>query len=216
MGTIGTPACMAIWKPPFLKGASLRVGVRVPSGDITTDLPFSRIAVTSGLIASIAPAGSLRSIITTPAISNTLPMTGSFLISFLPMLAMSRRNKLVRMTTSALLWWLNMNIAGRVFHKFSRPLTSSSSPIRAAAASENNDIEKFTPSRAEPVSAVIGKPAAKLGTRLAVAASERANRPTLARPRLLKLAAGHPRCSAICISRLRALSTVGRPTYSSN
>ena len=38
-GTIGTPACMAMWKAPFLNGCSGRVGLRVPSGAIMIEMP---------------------------------------------------------------------------------------------------------------------------------------------------------------------------------
>ena len=37
MGTIGTPACMAIWNGPFLNGPRLSPTLRVPSGAIATD-----------------------------------------------------------------------------------------------------------------------------------------------------------------------------------
>ena len=47
IGTIGTPACIATWKAPFLNGPSAGVGDRVPSGAITSEMP-SRSFCTAG------------------------------------------------------------------------------------------------------------------------------------------------------------------------
>src|SRR5882672_624100 len=59
-GTIGTAACMAMWKAPFLNLPTRGVHERVPSGAITTLRPrVSRS--TAGLSASIALAVLLRS-----------------------------------------------------------------------------------------------------------------------------------------------------------
>ena len=104
IGTIGTPACIARWKAPFLNGASFGVSVRVPSGEMQIDLPSCLIASTSGSIALIALLPSARSTKTVPPHSISLPRMGMSLISFLPTPPMSRRMSLARIITSALLW----------------------------------------------------------------------------------------------------------------
>ena len=58
--TSGTPACMAMWNAPFLKGRSRGVGVRVPSGAIVTEVPL-RSRSTTGRSASCARAEFARS-----------------------------------------------------------------------------------------------------------------------------------------------------------
>ena len=60
IGTTGTPACMAMWNGPFLKGSSRGVGERVPSGAIAIDLPPRR-ASTAGSRPWRALALSVRS-----------------------------------------------------------------------------------------------------------------------------------------------------------
>ena len=52
IGTIGTPACMAMWKAPFLKRPSRGVGLRVPSGAMAIETP-SRSFSTTGASASL-------------------------------------------------------------------------------------------------------------------------------------------------------------------
>ena len=42
IGTIGTPACIAMWKAPFLKRPSRGVALRVPSGAIAIETPVLR------------------------------------------------------------------------------------------------------------------------------------------------------------------------------
>ena len=37
IGTIGTPACIAMWNAPFLKCPTRGVGERVPSGEIASE-----------------------------------------------------------------------------------------------------------------------------------------------------------------------------------
>ena len=151
---MGTPACIAKWKAPFLKGAMAGETVRVPSGASTTDFPSLRITSISGFIALIALLPSARSINTSPPSSSTLPRTGvSFLISFLPTPAISRRNNLAMIMTSALLWWLNTKTAGRWDHRCSSPVTSKFMPTRALAVSANREKEKFCDSRLDPVRA---------------------------------------------------------------
>ena len=39
IGTIGTPACIAMWKAPFLNGPRRGVAERVPSGAIASESP---------------------------------------------------------------------------------------------------------------------------------------------------------------------------------
>ena len=169
-GTTGTPACIARWNGPFLKDASLGVMERVPSGAMATDLPWLRIASTSGFIASIALAEFSRSMKMVPASSSVLPISGMDLISFLPTPAISRRSSLAMMTTSTLLWWLNTNTAGRFSHKWYSPLTTRLSPIRALLTSANSDVAKLRASLFEPVRAHIGRPAAAVGISDTVAA----------------------------------------------
>ena len=154
MGTMGTPACIARWNAPFLKGAIFGDTVRVPSGASTTERPSLRMASTSGAMASMALPALALSMNTTPPISSTLPRMGvSDLISCLPTPAISLRSNLATMMTSALLWWLKMNTAGRRAHRFSSPVTLSFIPIRALAVSANREKEKFSDSRLEPVRA---------------------------------------------------------------
>ena len=80
-------------------------------------------------------------------------MTGRFFSSRLPTPTISRRIKLAMISMSALLWWLNIKIAGRCFQRFSRPRTSRSNPISALAVSANREIEKLMESRLEPLKA---------------------------------------------------------------
>ena len=190
--------------------------MRVPSGASTTDLPSFFIASTRGCMDLMALLASARSISTTPPISMTVPMRGIFLISFLPTPAMSRRTSWAIITTSALLWWLKTNTAGLCSHRCSSPLTLRFRPIRAPAVSANREKEKFCETRRDPVRAYIGRPAAKLVTRLAVAATERTNWPILGRPRLPKRATGQRLWLATLPSLELGLSTFGWPTRSSN
>ena len=60
IGTIGTPACMAMWKAPFLKGRRRGVAVRVPSGAIAKEMPCFSMS-TTGFRASRALALFARS-----------------------------------------------------------------------------------------------------------------------------------------------------------
>ena len=60
IGTIGTPACIAMWNAPFLNRARRGVGVRVPSGAIVSDTPFRSFS-TTGSSADRASAELLRS-----------------------------------------------------------------------------------------------------------------------------------------------------------
>ena len=53
IGTIGTPACIATWKAPFLNGPSVGVADRVPSGAMTSEMP-SRSRCTAGSSAARA------------------------------------------------------------------------------------------------------------------------------------------------------------------
>ena len=101
----------------------------------------------------MALAELARSIMTTPPSSSTLPITGMSRISFLPTPAISRRSRLAMITTSALLWWLKMNTAGRCDHRCSWPLTLRSRPISALAVSANKDREKLSDWRLERVRA---------------------------------------------------------------
>ena len=77
-------------------------------------------------------------------------MTGRFFSSRLPTPTISRRIKLAMISMSALLWWLNMKIAGRCFQRFSRPRIEIN-PISALAVSANREIEKLRESRREPL-----------------------------------------------------------------
>ncbi len=43
IGTTGTPACIAMWKAPFLNSPSAGVTDRVPSGAISTEIPFRNL-----------------------------------------------------------------------------------------------------------------------------------------------------------------------------
>ena len=165
---------------------------------------------------SMALAALERSTNTTPPSSMTLPMMGvSFLISCLPIPAMSRRISLAMMTTSALLWWLKTNTAGRCDHRCSSPLTCRFMPIRALAVSANSEKEKFMDSRREPVRAYIGKPAMKLPTRELVAATDRTNCATVGLPRLPNLAIGQRLSCAIFSSLGLGFRALGWPTRSS-
>ena len=82
IGTTGTPACMAMWKAPFLKGSSFGVGERVPSGAITSEVPL-RSASTAGARAAWALVESVRSTYATSASQPIGANIGSVASSFL-------------------------------------------------------------------------------------------------------------------------------------
>ena len=82
IGTTGTPARAASRKPPDLKGPSLPVRLRVPSGAITKDRPFF-MAVTAASRLARAAFGLERSTGVKPAAWNAQPRMGTRKASFL-------------------------------------------------------------------------------------------------------------------------------------
>ena len=75
-GTIGACALIAMMKPPFLKGKSSSVRLRVPSGKIRNELPL-RIDAAARSMASIASSCCSRVTGTKPPVSMTMPRIGS-------------------------------------------------------------------------------------------------------------------------------------------
>ena len=76
-GTIGACAFSAMMNPPFLKGKSSSVRLRVPSGKIRKEFP-RRIDSAASSMAASASSRRPRSTGTKPPVSMTMPRIGSF------------------------------------------------------------------------------------------------------------------------------------------
>lgn len=79
---MGQPVSIAIMKPPFLKGSSSPVRLRVPSGAIHTLVPLASFSLATARL-STARWRSARSIAMKPASCIALPNTGSLKSSIL-------------------------------------------------------------------------------------------------------------------------------------
>ncbi len=102
IGTIGTPACMATWKAPFLNGPRAGVADLVPSGAMTSEIPSFSFC-TAGASACRAWAGLPRSTNATSASRNASPKPGVFASSFFATPVNPPRSSLARISTSS---WL--------------------------------------------------------------------------------------------------------------
>ena len=158
IGTIGTPACIATWKAPFLNGPSAGVAERVPSGAMTSEMP-SRSRATAGASAALACAVLPRSTNAMSARRNISPNAGTFAASFFATPVNPPRSSFARMRTSSWLWWLNRNTAGRADSRYSAPRTESRTPASAVPSSPASAMPRSTPSRREPFNAPSATPA---------------------------------------------------------
>ncbi len=165
IGTMGTPACMAMWKAPFLKPPRWPLSERVPSGAIARERPCFK-ASTAGSSASMARFVSDRSMKTMPPSWKTGPKSGFQRSSCLATPVMSRRSSLIISSASRPLWWLKRKTAGRLDHRFSSPITCSWTPASEMARSPQIDASTFTPSRRDALTTPAASPAQSEGTTL--------------------------------------------------
>ncbi len=124
-------------------------------------------------MALIASRPLLRSTNTTPAISSSLPTTGTSRISALAMPLKSRRTSFAMISTSARLWWLNTKMQGRFVHRFFSPRHLQVEADQRGPVVAKGSEAKFAASRVEPVSAQIGRLASEAATRVGVGVSAR-------------------------------------------
>ncbi len=213
IGTMGTPACIARWKPPFLKGPTVGVTDRVPSGAITTDVPTRNLS-RAGCSAAMALARSARSRNATSAIRNSCPITGTCAISFLATKVKPSRSSLLVTTRSmSALWWLMRNTAGRCDHRCCCPRTSILMSPTAPARSPNTEVATSTPRRRSRFSTPMVRPVPLAASRLPyMAAVRKAGVGSSRRGRLLKWSTGQPRAEATLANRFCGLTGWGCPT----
>ena len=189
MGMIGTPACMATWKAPFLNGPSDGVAERVPSGAMTSEMP-SRSFSTAGSSALRASVAFFRSTKATSASRKASPKPGVLASSFLATPVKPPRSTLARTSTSSWLWWLNRKTAGRAA-RCSAPCTSMRTPASALPSSPARVMPRSTASRREPLSAPIATPAPKPPSSPPMPAAVRTSSSGPPRPRRRNRAIGH-------------------------
>ena len=215
IGTIGTPACIATWKAPFLNGPSAGVAERVPSGAMTSEIP-SRSRATAGASAALACAVLPRSTNAMSARRNISPNAGTLAASFFATPVKPPRSSFARMRTSSWLWWLNRNTAGRADSRYSAPRTASRTPASAVPSSPASAMPRSTPSRREPFNAPSATPAPNPPTVPTAAAAVRAISRSPARPRGRKRTTGQPFSVATSARPGSGLSARARPTVERN
>ena len=163
IGTIGTPAAMAIRKGPFLNGRISPVADRVPSGEITSaqaagDRVLHRLQGLDG-------AGRVGAI-DEDGVDQTAEggANGLSAASFFPTLVNSRPISLHAIRMSKLFRWLNRKTAGRCDHRCCSPCTDSCTPVLRNSVSSQRSMKWSTPARRSWRSTPATRPSAAAGT----------------------------------------------------